>query len=420
MNILIVSENFTKGGLETQVYTQFSIMKKNNNFSFAFGKYTSLLDLSDSKVYQNFSFSVNSTVEQFCEDVDRLVDIIKKDNIEVIHVHPFYSIFPAVFAAKITNIPIVYTYHGVISLNFPSKINDNLLFKAIIESEIDKVFSVSQTGIDAIRNFSPNTKTVLIKNAIDVKKYKKHTIKNNKIWALISRIEKDKIDEIIRIISNMDEIDIKKICIYGDGNEVNKLKEYIELYHLEEKVFLMGYKDNLYEELDGKYNGILGSSRVSLEAISMGYPTILLGYGKIAGLIDMKLFNKLKNENFINRGLPEINIKELKLQIQNVYKNLDKRNKLSKMVKNEYSAEKIYKQYIKELYKVERHNVYNISEIYNEICKLKLIEKNEKIYSSRNVYYILKKYVEKETVLIPLKEEFINFDLYYSIIDANN
>ncbi len=425
MNILIVSQNFTRGGLETQIYTQYTTMKNENNFSFAFKNYSSKLDLSGAKIYTDFNFSWDSSIEEFCNDVENLVEIIKNDKIDIIHAHPFYSVFPAVFAAKIMQIPIVYTYHGVLSLNFTNQINDNILFKAMLESEIDKVFSVSKTGIHSMSNIVNNSnKLVFFPNAIDLTKYKKNVVVNNKSWALISRIDADKVLEIKKIISAMDEVDIEKICIYGDGDKKNELEQFISDNGLCNKVILMGHCDSICDELNGKYNGVLGTSRVAMEAIAMGYPIILVGYGKITGIIDLEMYNLIKEENFINKTLQDIPIDKLKLQIQNVYAEKDSREKLYEIFSKDYSASELYKKYKQEIENTKVMSSYDILRIYNEIKDLIETSLNEKIYSSRVVYNILKKYIQSETTSYFLKDEFQKYDmsfnqqdLYYNIVN---
>lgn len=282
MNILIVSENFTRGGLETQIYTQYSEMKNENKFVFAFSNYESKLDFEDSKIYTNFNFKYNASVDEFCEDVERLIKIIKEEKIDIINCHPFYSVFPAVFAAKITNTKVVYTVHGYISFNFPSRINDCILFQSFIETEIEKIFAVSEECKNAINSSANSTnRSVLIQNAVDTKKYKeKRKIKNNKVWAFISRIEKEKIKVLEQIMENMDFLDIKEIHIYGDGSEKNSLPKFINEKKLQDRVLIFDHSDNLYEQLDNKYNGIIGIGRVALEALSMGFPCLLIGYRK--------------------------------------------------------------------------------------------------------------------------------------------
>lgn len=417
MNILVISQNFSRGGLETQIFTQYNIMKNTNKFYFAFASFNSNLNIEEAKIYKDFNFSADASIQEFCLDVEKLIKIIRENNIDVIHVHPFYSVFPAVFAAKLTNTPIIYSYHGYGSLNFPHQVNDVILLQCMLESEIDKVLSVTELGVSAINNATFTNKAIFLPNCIDLNKYKKHNIVNNKTWALISRIDNDKIEEIYQLISILDKIDIKKICIYGEGNKKEELEKFVRDNELIDKVILMGHSDNLSSELNGKYNGIIGIGRVVMEAIAMGYPTILIGFRKIAGVIDLKMYNNVKEYNFINRMIPNISIDKLSKQIKNVYSNKDERESLYNIFLQEYSPQKIYNQYKKEIESLQISNFYNLQKIYDEINNINDV--NEKIYSSRLVYDILRRYIETESLSINLKNYFMNFNNYFSLLDIN-
>lgn len=417
MNILIISQNFSRGGLETQIYTQYNFMKKNNKFYFAFASYNSNLNLKEAKIYDGYNFSTDASVEEFCSDVENLVNIIKENKIDVIHVHPFYSVFPAVFAAKITNIPIIYSFHGYGSFNFPYQVNDVILLQCMLESEIDEVFSVSELGVSAINNATFTDKAMFLPNSVDLNKYKKHNVVNNKTWALISRVDSDKIEEINKLISMLDKIDIEKICIYGDGNKREELEQFVQDNKLTDKVVLMGHSDNLWEELNGKYNGVIGIGRVVMEAIAMSYPTMLIGYKKIAGIIDLKMYNMVKKYNFINRMIPDISIEKLNEQLKQVYSNEDERELLYNNFEQEFSAQKIYSQYEEVIQSMQSLNVYNIKKIYDELKNIS--DTNEKMYSSRLVYAILKKYIETECLSINLKNYFVSFNNYFNLLDNN-
>ena len=198
MNVLIVSENFLEGGLETQINTTINTLSDKVTFFFAFSKYNSKWNFEN--VFIDFNFSYSSTISQFCDDVDRLIDIIEKNKIDIVHVHPFYSFFPAIFAAKICKIPIVYTYHGMASYNFICQPVDTILFNMFMDYELDKIFSVSNEGKQILNNIIFNkNKTIFLPNPIDIEKFIKLNINNNKSWALISRLDIDKIDAIEKI-----------------------------------------------------------------------------------------------------------------------------------------------------------------------------------------------------------------------------
>lgn len=387
MNILIVSENLLNGGLETQINSIIETLKGNANFFFAFKNYDKKWNYSN--VYTGFYFSFYNTVYQFCHDVDKLIEIINENHIDIIHVHPFYSFFPAVFAAKICGKPIVYTYHGILSYNFTSGINDTILFNMLLDYEIDKVFSVSMEGNEIFNNIMfDNSKSTFLPNSIDVNKFKKVKSCNNKIWALISRLDDDKLREIIKLLSYLDELDISELHIFGDGSAKASLQNYIAKENLKTTVIFEGYCDNLQEKLSSNFSGVFGIGRVAMESISMELPTILIGFNKIAGIIDTNIYNFIKSENFTNKYLPNISLDILKNQIEQVYNNnYDKT--FYKSFKEEFSTDIISDLYFNELKNTTYSSLLNLDDLYKEI---KTINNDDTFYNSFSIYNLIKKY----------------------------
>lgn len=388
MKVLFVSENFSNGGLETNIYTTIQSMKNNVEFFFAFGRYNEDWNLKN--VYKGFHFKLNSTIENFIEDVENLIKIINNNKIDIVHVEPFFSFFPAVFAAKICKIPVVYTYHGLGSFNFPCYPNDVFLFNILMDYEVDKVFSVSREGQKIMQSIiMEKEKVVFLPNSIDTNKFVKCKVANNRQWALVSRLDKDKINEIKKIIQAVKYVDIDSLHIFGDGTEKGTLENFIEEENLTEKVIIRGYCNNLPEKINGKFNGVIGIGRALMEAISMEMPTILIGFNKIAGVLDYKLYKMVKNENFVNKYLEDISLDELKYQIQEVYNNFyDKR--IFRLFKKEFSADIISNKYYKEIKKIKNVTLLDLESIVEDLKKL---DKDKYIYSSDEVFEILRNHL---------------------------
>ena len=71
MNILIVSNNFSKGGLETHIDTLYNSLSNNNNFIFCFGTYENNNYIKNATIYDKFHFSYLSSINDFIEDIER-------------------------------------------------------------------------------------------------------------------------------------------------------------------------------------------------------------------------------------------------------------------------------------------------------------------------------------------------------------
>ncbi len=410
MKILVVCDNFSKGGLETQIDTYYQNLSSNDKMIFAFGKFTKTNLLKHATIYDGFNFSYNDTIKDFCEDVEKLIEIIKKEKIDVIHVHPYYGYFASLFASQLTKVKIVYSYHGISSFNFAkTNISQPLFLYAFECGAIAKVFSVSKIGIDCFNNFGYKN-IVLLENPIDLKKFPVAKYVYNNKWLLVSRIDSDKIEEIKLIIRKMNEFNIMQIDILGDGSEINNLEKFIEDNKLSEKVHLNGYSDKIYEEFTGKYNGIIGIGRVVLEALAMKVPCILIGNNKITGYVNKKIYNQIKDINFINRTINVSNNKMIdENEIESIFND----------IKNNYSIKVVLKKYFEILKESESIFMTNLVELYEEISVLNKNEelKNCYFHKERLVYNLVDKYVNKFSIKNDIVNIFVNANLTYELYD---
>lgn len=411
MNILVLADGFAKGGMESQIDTYYHYLKKDNNIIYGFANYIKDDYLKDADIHTNFHFSFNSTISEFLEDVNNLIEIINTNKIDVIHVHPFYCIFPAVFAANITNTKLVYTYHGRVSINFCQTDTDSLLFEFFVETFIQKIFCVSSSGVKWFEKYRKN-QAVLFPNIIDDNKYQKHLIKNNKKWALVSRLDNDKEKEIIELLNILPNVKIDRIDIFGDGNRKDYLIKYVTEHDLNNKVKFMGYKKNLYDELKD-YNGVIGLGRVAIESLIMGYPTLLIGYGKIYGLIDSKKYTLLEKENFVPTDLEVIDYKKLNKELDNLYNKKNEKKYYLRLKAKKTFGTSLLNDYIKYLKSINPLSLTIIDNIYNEIINIE--DKNTSFYYNHDIKNIIMMYIGNYTNNPTIKDRIINIrkDMYF-------
>ena len=377
---------------------------------FAFKTYSEKIKLDNAKIYTDFHFSYEDTIEEFCQDVERLVEMIKKEKIDVIHVHPYYSFFAALFASQLTKVKIVYTYHGLGSFNFLKTPISQAIFNYAFEANsFVKVFSVTEAGIDCFKDLG--CKNVLhLPNPIDINIFPKAKLQNNQKYALISRIDTDKIREIEKILLNLNKFNIKSVDIYGDGSELENLKVFINDNNLESKVSVKGYITNVYDTINGKYNGVIGLGRVVLESLAMGMPTILIGYNKINGFINKDLYDKIKKVNFVNIMFNDVNYK---------YPTEKDMNYMYKDIIKNYKTQTILEKYLLELEKSKSNFMHNISDLYKELVVLNKNNDLKKCYfhHEREVYKLVEKYIGKFTLRNETINIFVNANLVYGMQD---
>lgn len=405
MNILVITDQFIVGGLETHINTYYESLKKNNNFVFIFDKYVDNGYLKDAKIYcDNFHFNFNVTISEFCEDVQRILNIIIDEKIDIIHVHPFYCLFPTIFAANIAKKKIVFTCHGRGSVTYYNGINDTLLYSFAIKEYISKIFCVSDLYKKWLDN--PSKNAVFIPNIVDEKQFPEHKISSNKIWALVSRLDNGKIEEIEKLLLMLPDLDIKEIHIYGTGNMEKELKKFVNNNHLKNKVLFKGYTNNLSVTLNNSYNGVIGQGRVAIESLTMNYPTILIGYyNKIVGVIDDNKFNVLKKVNFVPIDFEDVSVTKLQKEIKLVYSN-PSRYQLRNMT-TDFFGTKNFNTYLRILKNTKFKYSEVLNECFNEITQVK---DNEMFYNSYNIFIILKKYIGAYTMNPELKMIMNSFD----------
>lgn len=412
MNILVVSECFRNGGLETQIKTYYDNLPDNVNMIFAFGEYSGEVALSSNKIFTGFHFSHTDTIKSFCEDVDRLVAIIKQESIDVIHVHPFYSFFSAFFASQLTKTKLVYSYHGVSSMNFSKSVLGMALFYYAFESgAVGKVFSVSDTGVNAFEKIGYKN-SVFMPNPIDLKKFPSAEVAANNKWAIISRINSDKVGEIKRLILNKDKYGFNEVDIYGSGNCVEELEEFIFSNGLKDNVKIKGYAHNVFDTVNGKYNGIIGIGRVILEAATMGMPAFLMGYNKLTGFVNYDIYEKIRKVNFSNVCLNDTNDNSVSQAEINSIKD--------KAIAT-YSISAILPKYVDGIENSNSIFLENICNMYSEICKFLENEDDAActFYDNRMIYNLAYVYVGRFSLDMTIEAMFANTNLTYDMYDYN-
>ena len=380
-NILVICESFIQGGAERHVLNQYQGLKNKCNFVFAFANYKPNNNLKDAKIY---SINLGKSINNFIETTDQIIDIVKKEKIELIHLHPFNTIFPAMFASQITSTPIVYTVHGYRSLNFSNDYNTDILFRTFLNYCKPSVITVDKNYIDVLQYKYLVQNISYIPNSIDTKLFKNNKcVKNNK-WLIISRLDYDKKREITEVFKNLNEMEIA-LDIIGDGVCRNELEQLAIELKIKDKVNFKGFKEDISKEIKD-YNGVMGLGQVVLEGLASNLPVLLIGYGKITGLIDENLFEKIRNNNFVNRFITSnFNLEEFK-QINN---HLDK-YQLSEVVKKYFDNEIVNNQYFQLLKQCEIYKVDQIINIYNDLKKLDYQALAEEFYKSKIVFNILK------------------------------
>ena len=406
MNILIVADNFTKGGMETHFATYYENLKNKIGLFYCFSNFEDNIKLKSDNVYTGFHFNFNDSIADLKEDVDKLVNIIYENKIDIIQVNPFYCVFSCFFAAVRTNTKLVYTMHSSSSINFTVNLYDQILFEYTAEKCFSAAISVSELGeimfdqIGMKNNF-------FLPNPFDFEKYRKTKISDNKHWAVISRLDSDKEETVRKVIESLDDIDIDELDIYGDGDCIEELKNVSK--SCKKNVNFMGYRTDLPDVLFDKYSGVICSERCAIEGLAMGYPVLFVGHSGFCGIIDEDIYDHSKKYNFMPNGVLTKSISEINKQLEMVYSGSVP--ELRERVFDDFNIEDIGNKYLKIMSELKPAQFPSESMSFvNDILSL---NKDVLYHNSRESYEVARRNLMNSSNRIAFRNKFLMMDMIH-------
>ncbi len=324
-NILVITENYAFGGLETHLGSKIKFLSKNGyNIFLVVG--TTFYDENlphkfCERIYTGFDFSANLSSKQTEKLINQLLKIIKEHEIDIIDAHPFFSVLPAFFSAYLANIPFVYTMHGPASIMDGYGIFTEWLMKFVVLEHASLINNVSPETSYLVKNFVKNSNSKVFRNAVDLDEFYP-TNHNNTAFekcCVVSRLDNAKVSGIKEFLKIAADTNIIKVDIYGNGPEYFSLKSWIEetIDKAKLTVELKGYTLDVKNVLKD-YSIVAGMGRVVLEAAAMDIPVILVGYDGVKGLLNQELIENASFANISGRGITNIDSTFLLNQLNNL------------------------------------------------------------------------------------------------------
>lgn len=269
-----------------------------------------------------------------------LRDLIKKENIKLVHGHARIPAFLLSLLEKKGGFKMITTAHGTFRVNF--------LLKRITKWG-DRVFAVSQDIRNYIKNNYdiPENRIYSTINGINLDKFKpsnKHE-KNGIIH--ISRLEAntsliaEKLIEYGKANENME------IVIVGDGSELDNLKSKARGFN---NIVFAGKVSDVENCLD-KAKIFVGISRAALEAMCYNLPIILAGNYGYMGILDRNKLELAEFNNFTARNTNMVTYEDLERDIDLLLKSKMDHEWERKYIEENYSVEIMVDKY-EEVYKL--------------------------------------------------------------------
>lgn len=223
-----------------------------------------------------------------------------------------------------------------------SKYDCNAKYKKLFQKvfpKFDKIIAISTSVLNNFKEKYPTYNTDVIFNIIDTKKIinssKKESIQyNNNYLNLITvgRIHDckgyDRLIDIMYKLNQENKLDNVNLRIIGDGPDYEFIKNKIENYHLEDKIILLGKKNNPYPYVKASDCYILSSRHESfglvvLESLILKVPVLATEVASIKEIMkkDYGLIVENSNEGLYNGILKIINDKKILSEKKNNLKN---------------------------------------------------------------------------------------------------
>lgn len=218
-------------------------------------------------------FKIIKAIKQIKPDV--VISFISHLNIIVAFIRFFFG----------KNIKFVSRESSIISINNQYQKHPkimNVMYKLLVNN-FDKVICQSKyMKNDLIKHFGLKTKKIeVIYNPALYKRLKNTNYYSREIICTAGRftIEKGFEDLIMAYNNLLQEIDMPELYILGDGELRNKYSKLIEMYNLQNKVFLPGFVKNVFEYFyksklyicTSRYEGL---PNAVIEALATGTPVI--------------------------------------------------------------------------------------------------------------------------------------------------
>ncbi|ENC9555534.1 glycosyltransferase [Aeromonas dhakensis] len=326
MNVLIITDKFIMGGLESQIIGYVNHLSSSGHKAYL------IAGLADRDYVYKSKFEGAEYLKEINEELDSInfVKIIRDIrhyislwDIDVIHTHPFMSHIIGGFAAKLEKKQHVLSLHGPASIpNYFGPVYSFLL-KYIILPSSDKILCVSEET----KNLLPLTlfkkeQLLICRNAVNIRIFKPSDNAKKKSlygqWVFISRLDADKSSGLIDFAIKAKSIGITGLTVIGDGPYKNdlliKLQELSLSEFVEFKPACLDIQSCIHE-----YTGVAGMGRVILEACACGKPTFLVGYDGVKGAVNVPLLLHARRRNYSGRGLVNISAEKMHSELNSSF-----------------------------------------------------------------------------------------------------
>lgn len=231
--------------------------------------------------------------------VPKLVEIIKENDIRIVHTHLWGANFWGRWAARAAGVPVIIaTEHGIQEYRTPL----HFLLDRLLSRYTDKVVFVSETVRQAYgkKLCGDLRKTALILNGVKLAssddpdgvsiRKEFHIAENETLISCVGRLSEEKGQKYILEAMAGFGLSNVKLLIVGDGPLLESLKSQAAGYKLGNKVIFAGFRKDVRAILKASDIVVLPSKRealslVMLEAMALAKPVVATDVGDASRVI---------------------------------------------------------------------------------------------------------------------------------------
>lgn len=347
-SVLVVSDFFVGGGLETRILEQVKVYQKHGVKCYlAVDEYNeSLAEKFDGFLKLPLQAPDRKTIVQ---NVDALVNFCRDNEVEMIDAQPLYGVIAASFASAILHVPMSFTLHA--PYNMPWLADDPLMtwFHLALELRRPQIVLVAEYLNGVYPEFLVGKDVKVVRNGIILPEKRVQKTKRRK-WIFASRLSGPKHELPLGAIPVLEKAGVEQLDIFGRGDDEKQVSDFAEAYNADSthkmRVNFRGWCDSVVDEiLRGDYEGGIGMDRVAVEMMSTGLPVVILGYGGLTEGVSADNFEELIQDNWSSRE--KFIEAEMIKNIEEVRKNSEKYD-MRETVIERLDSEKIWAERLKE------------------------------------------------------------------------
>ena len=318
MRVLIVSDMFLSGGLETRLREAVAALSGEHEFFLACSANHNPEGIPSGLEPVDTDIPIGPMSPAVLDEGARRIDkIIREYDIDYVDVHPFVLLAPAALAAAASGTPFGVTLHGPASL-YASDDYRSLVLGCLLPWA-PAVFVVSDETEALARRYVDPSRIHRVVNGVNADVFAPASPPVEARpghWAVISRLYPDKMPGILAFLGFAMNGSAESVDVFGEGNDLDALHDWIGDRGWEDRIRLHGAALDIASRLSGGGYELVGSmGRGLLEAGSCNVPTCLVGYDGVKGIVRRERMGELAPRNFSGRGLPNCTAEEFAAQL---------------------------------------------------------------------------------------------------------